>query len=205
MKKSILTFASALLLLSCSQAEKHLCISPISAGYTADSLTDCRVAANFTVDDINWSDSQLTMEVYAENVYDQEQVGRMQVGDTLVYEGKPMVVKNIEKTDSTVTINGGLEEGGAWLQPNEGSTWRAVQFDDHSVYTKLGKATVALGSNIVITDCGVNPTDSIIYVTKNPKQYLDGLSDTRRQFNCLDTKVLIEGGKVAAITRIWIP
>ena len=31
MKRTILAFASAMLLLGCSQTEKHLCINPISA------------------------------------------------------------------------------------------------------------------------------------------------------------------------------
>ena len=205
MRNSILTFAAALTLLSCNPPEKHACINPLYPGYTLDDLKDCRVPADFKLADINWEDSCLTMNVFAENVYDMEEVAQMQVGDTLIYEGKPMVVEKLDKKEGEISVNNGLEEGGAWLQPHEGGTWRAVQFDDHSIYTKLGKATVDLASDFMITDCGVNPEDSIIYIKTDQKQYLESLPEYRQSFSCLDTKVLIENGKVIAITRVWIP
>ena len=197
-------FAAALILCSC-QTEAHKCIKTLPAGYSIDSLSDCRVPASFNVEDINWRGNNLAMNVFAENLYDMVEISQMQKGDTLMYDGIPMIVESVVGKDGAIEVNGGIEEGGAWLTPYEGGTYRATQFDDHSVYTSLGKKELMISDDFSIVDCGENPQDSIITITENQKEYLEALPESRQTFSELDTKVLIENGVVTAIQRIWIP
>ena len=99
------------------------------------------------------------MEVYTEDLYDAALISKLKAGDTLVYLGQPIVVRTVNVKDGFVTVNGGIEEGGADLMSNKGGTYRGTQLDDHSTYTKLGKVTLPLRKDFLLIDCGVNPDD----------------------------------------------
>ncbi|MDO5447360.1 MAG: hypothetical protein Q4F34_06270 [Prevotellaceae bacterium] len=205
MKQILTLIAVAILICSCSNQISHKCISTLPSGISIESLTDCTVPASFNTNDFNWRGSNLTMTVYNEDLYDAVEVSQMQVGDTLIYEDKPMIVESIADENGIKSINGGLEEGGAWLISNGGGTFRATIFDDHSVYTTLGKTQIPLSDNLLIIDCGENPDDPSDTICINQKQYIESLQGYRQDFNCLNTKVLIESGTITEIQRRWIP
>lgn len=206
MKRAMTWVAASLLMLSCSTKESsHKCINTLPAGISIEELTDCTVPAKFTTDDFNWMGGNLTMTVYNEDLYDAVDIQQMQVGDTLMYENNPLVVTTLEESDGIITINGGVEEDGAWLQSNGGGTYRATVFDDHSIYTELGEAQVPLADDFVFIDCGENPTDPSDTVSTNQKLYIESLQGYKREFFNLNTSVLIEHGVITKIERRWIP
>jgi len=180
-------------------------ISPLPSGIDLSHLTDATVAAGFTMDSFNWTDGRLSMTVFSETRYDAVDVHLMKPGDTLLYDNQKLVVDTIAESYGGLSVNGGLEAGGAWLQPDEGGTWKAVQFDDHSVYVTLGQITLPLDDNYLFIDCGDMPDDPADTIRTGLQQYLQQQSAYRQTFSCLNTRVQIEDGRITCITRRWIP
>ena len=197
--------AAAVMLWSCTSTEEHKIIKPLPAGYSADSLTDCTVPAVFSSDDFNMDSSSLTMTVYSEDYYDAVEVSQMQAGDTLVFQDRKIVVATINDADGILTVNGGIEEGGAYLCGGEGGTYRSLQLDDHPVYSRLGRVTLPVSGDLVIIDCGEDPDTPQDTITTDAGRYLKQATGWRRDFSELNTRVLIEHGVVTRIIRHWIP
>ena len=209
--RKILTLAATALMLACcttnntSSTTGNRCVRPLPAGYSADSLTDCTVPAQFSVADFDWTAGTLTMTVYSEDLYDAADISQLKAGDTIIYQGRTIVVAQVADMESGFkTINGGIEEGGAELQAGDGGTYRGTQLDDHSVYTTLGKATVPVAANLVVIDCGVEPTDPVDTITF-VKPHIDALEASRRVFSPYNTRVRTENGRIKEIVRRWIP
>lgn len=202
-------FIAALLLLAgCTggnKASSHFSVNPLASDVSVDSLTDCTVAASFSVGDFDWRGGRLAMTIYNAYRYDAADVARMQVGDTIVYEGKSLPIDSIERRDSFVIVNGGIEEGGAELTASTGGTYRATTLDDHSVYRVLGKRAVPLAEDFVFIDCRESPTDPSDTIRSGQKAYIEKLRDYKREFSPLNTRVRIEGGAIKGIHRHWIP
>lgn len=206
--KKIIYFALVVIICSCShdkQTVGHNLITPLPAGIAVDNLQDCTIPVAFTLDDFNWMGGNLTMTVYNQDLYDVVDISQMQVGDTLIYEGVPMVINTVNKDHGGIDINGGLDEGGCCLVGNEGGTYIARTWDDHSTYTELGKAEIALASDFVIIDCGMDPNDPIDTIRVDQKHYLENLKDGKKDFFKLNTRVTIENGLITEINRRWIP
>lgn len=205
MKKIAIILLAAVLLCSCGQNKAKKTVSPLPSGLEIGALSDCTVPAQFTCDDFRWMGGNLTMKVFSEDLYDAVEVSLLEVGDTLVFDGEKIVVETIEDEGGMVTINGGLENGGAWLRAGDGGTYRACQFDDHSLYTELGTAELPLSETFRIIDCGEGPADPCDTIVSGQKLYLETLEGWRREFSPLNTKVLVEDGLITGIVRRWIP
>ena len=197
-----------LLLMACASVRKpeHMRVAPLESGLNIDSLRDCTVAVGFKAGDIDWKGGRMTCSVFSKDLYDAVDVNRMRTGDTLIYEGKPMVIVSIKDSKGARTVNGGIENGGAELVANGGGTYRTMLMDDYSVYTELGKAQLKLGKNLTLIDCGTDFQDPLDTVRSNYKEYLDRLPDYRKDnFNCLNTELVIKNGFVTEIHRRWTP
>lgn len=186
-------------------ADDHKLIAPLPSGLDIQDLEDCTVPAAFTSDDFRWMGGNLRMTVYSKDLYDAVEISRMQVGDTLVYTGEPMVIESIEELHGGIAINGDIDNGGCCLAGYEGGTYVTRNWDDHATYTKLGTAEVALADDFVIIDCGEFPTDPADTIRTGQKLYLESLKDSRREFFSLNTLVTIENGMITEINRRWIP
>lgn len=209
MKKIIPLFMLALAFCGCTQKKeteaRTTCVRTLPTGIDLSHLTDATVSASFSTDDFNWMGGNLKLTVHAEQLYDAVELHQLGVGDTLFYEGAPMVVKEKKEDKGQITINGGMDNGGVDLWSNDGGTYRAVTFDDHSVYVELGEVTLPLSEDLTIIDCGEEPLDPSDTISKDQKFYLENLKDYRKNFTYLDTKVQIENGVITNITRTWIP
>ena len=205
MKKLLILTVVALCLVSCTKKVAYQMVKPLPAPYAVNKLQDATVPASFSSRDISWENGKLRMEVFSEDLYDAVAVSQLKKGDTVVYDGKPIVVKDIERKDRYVTVNGGVEEGGADLTANQGGLYRGTEMDDHSTYTSLGKVTLPLAKDFVLIDCGENPTDPYDTIRTAQKEYLEKVPEYRRDFHVLDTRVRIEKGNVVEINRHWIP
>lgn len=197
--------ATALLCGCGSQKTGHKRIVPLPAGITVKNLQNCTVPAAFTPNDFHWMGGNLSMTIYNRDLYDVVDISRMQVGDTLIYSGEPMIIRKSEEVNGGIDINGGLDEGGCCLAPNEGGTYVARSWDDHATYTELGKAEIALSENFVIIDCGEFPDELSDTVCSDQKLYIENLKNGRREFFQLNTCVTIENGMITEIHRRWIP
>lgn len=196
---------AALVVCGCGANKGHKIIAPLPCSYEIGALTDCMVPAQFTSDDFHWMGGNLTMTVFRENIYDAVDLHLMSAGDTLQYDGHQIIVETIDNENGVIAVNGGLENGGAWFQAGDGGTYRAFQFDNHSVFTELGTVELPLSEDFIIIDCGVNPTDLSDTVRADQKLYLETLEGWRGEFSPLNTKVLVENGLITQIARRWIP
>lgn len=185
--------------------DEYRLIAPLPSGLDVENLKDCTVPARFTADDFRWMGGNLRMTVFGKDLYDAVDVSQMQVGDTLLYTGEPMVIRTIEKLHGGIVINGDIDNGGCCLAGYEGGTYVAREWDDHATYTKLGSAEVALAEDFVIIDCGDFPTDPLDTIRTGQKLYLESLTNSRREFFPLNTQVTIENGEITEINRHWIP
>lgn len=186
----------------------------IDSQTSARQFTDSTLAVEFSSNDIDWENKRMTFTVYSENQYDSAWVSRLKVGDTLMYEGKPMRVKSIRNDRGTIEINGGVEQGGAWLTTIHGGAWpdkeksgmyRAVTMDDHSVYTKQRQVTLPLSDQLTFIDCGINPTDLPDTIRTELQLHFESLSDYRQFFSPINTRITLDKGQVKVIDRRWIP
>ncbi len=210
MEKLLSLVLSGLVLTACCTTKGNIgkAVKPLASGIDINNLSDTTVAADLSDSCFNWNDGKLTFSVYAETLYDSVEISTMKSGDTLFYEGKPMVVKSVKDENVYKSINGGLEEGGAWLQPTkQKGIYRASQFDDHSIYTKLGTVVLPLSPDFTIVNCKDEPNEPSDSITTGQRQYIDGLRKNGKLdgFFNLNTRITVKGGKVTKITRIWIP
>ena len=129
-------------------------IEPLPESLDLNALTDVTVAASFGAEDISEKDgkTQITLTVYDYDVYDMVDISQLAVGDTIVVDGKDMVVASREDKDGFVTINGGLEQGGVDLTSDDSGVYYAVGMDDAKSYHELGKITVPVAEGFVLTD-----------------------------------------------------
>ncbi len=190
---------------SCRTAPNHVTISPVEAMTSVDNLSDGVYPVSFSSDDFEWDNGKLRFVVYQEDFYDSVQVTRMKAGDTLVYQGEKIVVDKIDARDNFLTVNNGLEEGGAYMQKITDGRYRGMQLDDHSTYTKIGNATMPLADGFTLVDCGENPTDEPDSVSTGQREYLAAIKDYKHNFTCLETRITVSNGKVTKIERKWIP
>lgn len=204
--KLIALTALMALLCCCAPKQNHQRIEPLPAiSLAADSLQDCTLPAVFASNSIDWEDSTLTVKFYNMDLYDAVEISLLQVGDTLLYRGEPMVVATIEERGEGLDINGGIDNGGCCLYGYEGGTYVAREYDDHAVYSPIGTLRVAIDPNCILVDCGEEPLDPSDTISSGLRQYLEGLEDYRQLFFQLNTVVTVEHGKVTAINRRWIP
>ena len=180
-------------------------IAPLPSGLDVDNLENCTVPAKFTSEDFRWMGGNLRMTIYSKDLYDAVDISQMQVGDTLIYTGKPMIIETIEEVNGALAINGDIDNGGCCLVGYEGGTYVARNWDDHATYTEKGVAELALADDFVIIDCGDFPTDPLDTVRTDQKLYLETLKNSHREFFPLNTLITIENGMITEINRRWIP
>jgi len=205
MKNLVIGIVIASAMIGCAEKPMNKFVKPLPASVDVSNIQDATVPAEFTSDDFNWMGGNLSMTVFQEDLYDVVDVHNLAIGDTLLWNNDTIIVEEIAEKGDVKVINKGIEEGGAELKSNEGGTYRAFLMDDHSAYTNIGKAQLPLADDFTIIDCGENPTDAYDTIRTNQKLYLEKLVDSRRSFNSLNTKVLVENGKITNITRVWIP
>lgn len=202
----ILAFVS--LCISCgstSTQPQHAKVQPLPADVQMAPLMDSDFPASLTAQDIDFQHQTVTFTIYSKVRYKAQEVQALQLGDTLLYNKDTLVVASLTQEYGGLTVNGGLEEGGAWLMPDEDSTYRAAQFDDHSLYDEVEQVTLPMAAFFTLVDCGENPTDPSKVITAQHEQYLQSLPDYRQQFSVLETRVLVKNGQVSHIIRKWIP
>lgn len=205
MKKIIILVAALSVAFGCKEHSSHTLIAPLPSGLSVSDLQDCTVPASFAIGDFQWQEGKLELTVYSKDLYDAVEISQMQVGDTLVYASERMVITRIEESHGGLEINGGLEEGGCCLSGYEGGTYVARNCDDHATYTRLGKAMLPLAEDFQLVDCGEFPQDPADTIRTDIRRYLETLSEGRRDFFQLNTRVEIQEGKIRRILRHWIP
>lgn len=178
-------------------------VEPLPETLDVNALTDATVAASFSAEDISEKDgkTQITLTVYDYDVYDMVDVAQLAVGDTIVVDGKDMVVTSREDKDGFVTINGGLEQGGVDLTSDDSGVYYAVGMDDAKSYHELGKIAVPVAEGFVLTDNADPEHPDETYAASD----LAKLAASEPGFTANNTLATIEHGELTVLARSYTP
>ena len=178
-------------------------VEPLPETLDVNALTDATVAASFSAEDISEKDgkTQITLTVYDYDVYDMVDVAQLAVGDTIVVDGKDMVVTSREDKDGFVTINGGLEQGGVDLTSDDSGVYYAVGLDDAKSYHELGRITVPVAEGFVLTDNADPEHPDETYAASD----LAKLAASEPGFTANNTLATIEYGELTVLARSYTP
>ena len=178
-------------------------VEPMPESLDLNALTDATVAASFGADDISETDgkTELTLTVYDYDLYDMVDIAQLAVGDTIVVDGKDMVVTSREDENGFVTINGGLEQGGVDLTSDDSGVYYAVGLDDTKSYHELGKVTVPVADGFVLTDNADPEHPDETYAAAD----LAELAASEPGFTANNTLATIEHGELTVLARSYTP
>ena len=178
-------------------------VEPMPESLDPQALTDATVAVSFGADDISETDgkTELTLTVYDYDIYDMVDIAQLAVGDTIVVDGKDMVVTSREDENGFVTINGGLEQGGVDLTSDDSGVYYAVGLDDTKSYHELGKVTVPVAEGFVLTDNADPEYPDETYAAAN----LAELAASEPGFTANNTLATIEHGELTVLARSYTP
>ena len=178
-------------------------IEPLAESLDLNALTDATVAASFGAEDISEKDgkTEITLTVYDYDIYDIVDISLLAVGDTIVVDGKDMVVASREDKDGFVTINGGLEQGGVDLTSDDSGVYYAVGMDDAKSYHELGRITVPVAEGFVLTDNSDPDHPDETYAASD----LAKLAGEGVGFTAGNTQATIEHGELTVLARSYTP
>ena len=160
-------------------------------------------------------DGKLTAKVFDYDIYKKEEIENLAVGDKITFheEGAAwnqlvtVVVESIEKNDQyhLVTINGGMEEQyGLDLKLEEDDTYRTMTFDDYPVYYEMGEKTMPLAEDVVLKDSSADPQAEAVETT-GADAVAAAINADPDNWTTYNTTLVVQGGKVLEVRRIWVP
>ena len=178
-------------------------IEPLPEDLDLNALTDATVAASFGAEDISEKDGkmEISLTVYDYDVYDMADIAQLAVGDTIVVDGKDMVVASREDKDGFVTINGGLEQGGVDLTSDDSGVYYAAGLDDAKSYHELGRITVPVAEGFVLTDNSDPEHPDEAHAASD----LAKLAGESVGFTANNTPATIEHGELTVLARSYTP
>lgn len=160
-------------------------------------------------------DGKLTAKVFSCDIYKKEEIEKLAVGDKITFheEGAAwnqfvtVAVESIEKNDQyhLVTINGGMEEQyGLDLKLEEDGTYRTMTFDDYPVYYEMGEKTLPLAGGVVLKDSSADPQAEAVETT-GADAVAAVINADPDNWTTYNTTLVVQGGKVLEVRRIWVP
>ena len=183
--------------------------------WTLDDLDDTQtttfVSASITSGVQN---GKLTAKVFGYDLYKKEDIENLAVGDqiTLHEEGAAwnqfvtVAVESIEKNDQyhLVTINGGMEEQYGLDLKLEDDAYRTMTFDDYPVYYEMGEKTMPLADGVVLKDSSADPQAEAVETT-GADAVAAAINADPDNWTVYNTTLVVQGGKVLEVRRIWVP
>ena len=159
-------------------------------------------------------DGSLTAKIFSCDIYKKEDVEKLAVGDriTLHEEGAAwnqfvtVAVKSIEKNDQyhLATINGGMEQPGGLDLKLEDDAYRTMTFDDYPVYYEMGEKTLPLADGVVLKDSSADPQAEAVETT-GADAVAAVINADPDNWTTYNTTLVVQGGRVQEVRRIWVP
>ena len=203
---------------------------PASSHVAEEGVTEPINMLTWTLDDLDREDTvtfipaeitsgvqggNLTAKIFSYDLYKKEDVEKLAVGDqiTLHEEGAAwnqfvtVAVESIEKNDQyhLVTINGGMEEQyGLDLKLEDDDTYRTMTFDDYPLYYEMGEKTMPLAGDVVLKDSSADPQAEAVETT-GVDAVAAAINADPDNWTVYNTTLVVQGGKVLEVRRIWVP
>lgn len=178
-----------------------------------DEMPDGEYAVSFDPQAVEVLDDGITipLEFFNYDTYKAEDINRMHKGDILVLAGEEIKVEKIEEiknndTISGIDINGGIEQGGAYLVREDAAFYRTCTFNDYPVYYSIGTAKLKLDTNCTFIDYAAKEQpfeEGIIYKYADIPECF--VKSENIFYSPNNTIIMVRDGKIVQITRKWIP
>ena len=138
-----------------ASGEEALKVEPLPSSLDVSNLQDATVSVSFDASGIHKDADGTTLEltVYDYETFDMVDMSQLKSGDTIVIDGKDVVVDSLERSDTgMISINGGLEEGGYDFWTDEDGVYYVTGLDDTKDFKSLGTVTLPVSESCVCTD-----------------------------------------------------
>ena len=171
----------------------------------SNALDDVTAAATFTADGVHTDTDPATIDValYDYDLYDATAITKLAVGDTVVVDGKDVVVASVEESDGYYAVNGDIEQGGILFAPGDGGTYYIMGMDDAKDYHQIAALVLPISADVVMKDSAEDP-DAANAKTLTLAD-VAGLPDDVYGVSANNTHVVISGGTVTEIARTYVP
>lgn len=191
-------------------------VEPVNMLWQLDSLDDPETTTIVSADIASEvKDGKVTLRVYSYDIYDKDDVDGLAVGDKIRCHKEYMTgnqlaeieVQSIEKNDrySIVSINGGMEnEDGLDLMQMDDDRYRTLTDDDYPVYYEVGEKTCTLAEDVVLKDSFAAPQAEVVETT-GADAVAAALNAEPDGWHVYNTTVVVQGGKILEVRRIWVP
>ena len=126
----------------------------------------------------------------------------MKEGDILLTCDGEVEVTSLERKDAeTVSINGGVEEGGIDLVTNDGGFFYAVVLNDAICWYEVGEATIRVSVDFEYHDMSDLQKGDVVYYAGS---FLNG-EVTDYNFTPFNTTIRLEEGQIVEMIRVFVP
>lgn len=159
-------------------------------------------------------DGSLTADVFSYDLYKKEDIENLAAGDQITFheEGAAwnqyvtVAVDSIEKNAEyqIVSINGGMEEKYGLDLLLDGDTYRTMTFDDYPVYYEMGEKAMPLAQDAVLKDSSADPQAEAVE-TRGADAVAAAINADPDNWTVYNTTLVVQGGKVQEVRRIWVP
>lgn len=159
-------------------------------------------------------DGKLTAKVFGYDIYKKEEIEKLAVGDKIIFHEEGAAqdqcviteVKSIERNDQHhfVSINGGMEQPGGLDLKLEDDTYRTMTFDDYPLYYEMGEKTMPLAEDVVLKDSSADPQAEAVETT-GADTVAAAINADPGNWTTYNTTLVVQGGKVQEVRRIWGP
>ena len=159
-------------------------------------------------------DGKLTAKVFSCDIYKKEEIEKLAVGDKIIFHEEGAAqdqcviteVKSIERNDQhhLVSINGGMEQPGGLDLKLEDDVYRTMTFDDYPVYYEMGEKTMPLAEDVVLKDSSADPQAEAVETT-GADAVAAAINADPDNWTTYNTTLVVQGGKVLEVRRIWVP
>ena len=205
-------------------------VVPVSSHVAEEGVTEPINLLTWTLDDLDDTqtttfvsasitsgvqDGKLTAKVFSYDLYKKEDIENLAVGDKITFHEEGAAqdqcvtteVKSIERNDQHhfVSINGGMEQpGGLDLKLEDDDTYRTMTFDDYPLYYEMGEKTMPLAEDVVLKDSSADPQAEAVETT-GADAVAAAINADPDNWTTYNTTLVVQGGKVLEVRRIWVP
>jgi hypothetical protein len=188
------------------ETEQDGVIKPLPATVDVNNLSDCMVAVSLDEKDAFVNEDgkvQMKVKVWTYDLYDMVDMANLKEGDTIVIQGNEVVVESLETLESgLVFINGGMENGGYDLWHNDSGVYFEHGYNDAKSYYALGEATIRVSTEFEFVDSSDLDKGEVTYY---PGDFLTDNAGILYHFVPNNTSIVVEGGQIIQMTRIYTP
>ena len=159
-------------------------------------------------------DGKLTAKVFSCDIYKKEEIEKLAVGDKITFHEEGVAqdqcviteVKSIERNDQhhLVSINGGMEQPGGLDLKLEDDVYRTMTFDDYPLYYEMGEKTMPLADGVVLKDSSADPQAEAVETT-GADAVAAVINADPDNWTTYNTTLIVQGGRVQEVRRIWVP